>query len=61
MSRLDIIRSMNDEELIKFLRKYKREKSPCRRCAKNGSRCNPYTGEDCNEGITDFFKGEGDL
>ena len=48
MSRLDKIRSMNDDET-------------CKRCAKEGTNCNPYTGADCKEGITQYFKEEGDL
>lgn len=47
MSRLDKIRSMNDDELIAFLRKYRNEKQACKRCAKEGANCNPYTGADC--------------
>lgn len=34
MSKLDKIRSMNDDELIAFLRKYRNEKQTCKRCAK---------------------------
>lgn len=44
MSRLDKIRSMNDDELIAFLRKYRNEKQTCKRCAKEGTNCNPYNG-----------------
>lgn len=61
MSRLDKIRSMNDDELIAFLRKYRNEKQTCKRCAKEGTNCNPYTGADYKEGITQYFKEEGDL
>lgn len=28
---------------------------------KEGTNCNPYTGADCKEGITQYFKEEGDL
>lgn len=61
MSRLDQIRRMSDDDLILFLRKYKSEKSSCSRCAKKDTRCNPYTGRDCAEGIAQYFKEEGDL
>ena len=61
MSRLDIIRGLSDDDLILFLRKYKAEKSNCKRCAKNGTRCNPYTGKDCVEGTEEYFRGEGSL
>lgn len=61
MSRLDKIRNMNDDELITFLRKYRNEKQTCKRCAKEGANCNPYTGADCKEGITQYFKEEGNL
>lgn len=29
--------------------------------AKEGTNCNPYTGADCKEGITQYFKEEGEL
>jgi len=61
MSRLDAIRSLSDDDLILFLQKYKAEKSACKRCAKNGTHCNPYTGTDCAKGIKEYFKGEGSL
>lgn len=61
MSRLDRIRNLNDDDLILFLRKYRAERSACKRCAKNGTRCNPYTGTDCAEGIKEYFKEEGSL
>lgn len=61
MSRLDKIRNMNDDELITFLRKYRNEKQTCKRCAKEGANRNPYTGADCKEGITQYFKEEGNL
>lgn len=61
MSRLDKIRHMSDKELLSFLKKFKEEKSNCIRCAKNGTKCNPYTGEDCKEGMKEYFKEDGDL
>lgn len=61
MSRLDQIRRMSDDDLILFLRKYKSEKSSCSRCTKKDTRCNPYTGRDCTEGIAQYFKEEGNL
>lgn len=61
MNRLDQIRRMSDDDLILFLRRYKSEKSSCNRCTKKDTRCNPYTGADCKEGITQYFKEEGEL
>lgn len=61
MSRLDKIRHMSDKELLSFLRQFKAEKSNCVRCTKNGTKCNPYTGEDCNKGMKEYFKEDGDL
>ena len=61
MSRLDKIRSMNDDELITFLRSTEMRNRLVKRCAKEGTNCNPYTGADCKEGITQYFKEEGEL
>lgn len=61
MSRFDTIRHMDDEQLLKFLLRFKSENGNCGRYAKKDSNCNPYTGKDCREGIKEYFKGEGGL
>lgn len=61
MSRLDQIRRMSDDDLILFLRRYKSENHHVTDAQRKDTRCNPYTGADCKEGITQYFKEEGEL
>lgn len=57
MNRLEKIRQLPDKELINFLIKISNN-SMCGRC-KYKNACNAHT--NCNEGITKYFKEEGDL
>ena len=62
MSRLDQIRRMSDDDLILFLRRYKSEKSSCNRCTKKDTKMQPiYRRQIAKEGITQYFKEEGEL
>ena len=52
---------LNDDNPIERQQGLKAGENILNACAKEGTNCNPYTGADCKEGITQYFKGEGDL
>ena len=61
MTRMEKVRNLPDEKFIEYMAWLVNKANRCEVCAKNGTRCNPYTGKDCKTGIEEYYKSEGIL